>query len=98
MLESRRIHLLTDKFYMLGTEHLKLIRSGKYDKAEKVGRKMNEVSQKIYELSGKQYDKVERKTEDLIAQLDRKIEEFEFFQMAKERENQEKINEILRGK
>ena len=75
MFENRRIRILTNKLYMLGEEHLKLIKDGNYEKAQQKSDEMDILSAKIQELTGKELEKTGKKAALESAKIDKKLDE-----------------------
>ena len=60
MIEERRIELLKNKLYLLGTEHVMLIKEGDYKKALQKSDEMDRISAKIQELTEKELEKTDQ--------------------------------------
>ena len=98
MFEKRKIDLLTNKYYLLGEEQLKLLKEGKYDKAEKVNKEMDEIAKKIQELTGKKLDKTAKKSSKLTAKIDKKIEKSGLYPSVSDEDAERALEEIMKSR
>ena len=98
MLERRRINILANRIYELGTEQMKLVRDGKYKKAEMKTREIDELSMKVQAMTKRELEKTARKADKASAKLDAKLRELGIYPESTDEEAKEYLQAIMRGR
>ncbi len=99
MFDNMKINLLNKKFNILCERQLDLLKSGKYEEAEKVGKEIEAVSNEIQEISGKKLEKTEKKFEKEASKLDKELKDYDdVFGTVSEEEGEKALSDIMRGK
>ena len=99
MFERRRINILANDIFLLGQEHLKLIKEGKHAKAAKISFKIDELSNKMQQLTEKELYKTVLKADKASEKLDREMKKFDnFFDNVSEEESEAMLNSIMRSR
>ena len=99
MNDSRKKDLLTEKFFILEQEQLKLIKEDKYDEAEEVTKEIDNVLKELEELTKKEYDQTMKESERFTTDINNRVKQFESYpNLTTEDEAEEYLSDIMRRK
>lgn len=99
MNDSRKKDLLTEKFFILEQEQLKLIKEDKYDEAEEVTKEIDNVLEELEELTKKEYDQTMKESERFTTDINNRVKQFESYpNLTTEDEAEEYLSDIMRRK